>query len=84
MSKTEKMGVIVSNKMNKSVVVEVEYRYRHPIYSKIVVRTKRYMAHDELNTCTIGDKVVVESNRPLSRKKRWIIKQVLNKSLISN
>ena len=84
MSKTEKIGVIVSNKMEKSVVVEVEYRYRHPMYSKIVVRTKRYMAHDELNKWNIGDKVIVEPNRPLSRKKRWIIKQVLNKSLISN
>ena len=84
MAKTEKIGVIVSNKMDKSVVVEVEYRYRHPIYSKIVVRTKRYMAHDESNECNIGDKVILEPNRPLSRKKRWIVKQILNKSLISN
>lgn len=84
MSKTEKIGVIVSNKMAKSVVVEVEYRYRHPIYSKIVVRTKRYMAHDEANECNIGDKVILEPTRPLSRKKRWIVKQILNKSLISN
>jgi small subunit ribosomal protein S17 len=84
MAKTEKIGIVVSNKMNKSVVVEVEYRYRHPIYLKIVVRTKRYMAHDETNTCQIGDKVILEQNRPLSRKKRWIIKQILTKSLISN
>jgi small subunit ribosomal protein S17 len=84
MSKTEKIGVIVSDKMDKSVVVEVEYRYRHPIYSKIVVRTKRYMAHDESNECNIGDKVILEPTRPLSRKKRWIVKQILNKSLISN
>lgn len=84
MPKTEKIGTIVSNKMDKSVVVEVEYRYRHPIYLKIVVRTKRYMAHDELNVCHIGDKVILKPNRPLSRKKRWIIKQVLNKLLVSN
>jgi len=84
MSATKKIGLIVSNKMEKSVVVEVEYRYRHPIYSKIVVRTKRYMAHDELNKCVVGDQVMLEPNRPLSRKKRWIIKKVLNKSLISN
>ena len=84
MPKTEKIGIIVSNKMDKSVVVEVEYRYRHPIYLKIVVRTKRYMAHDELNVCHIGDKVILKPNRPLSKKKRWIIKQVLNKLLISN
>ena len=68
MAKIEKTGVIVSNKMEKSVVVEVEYRYRHPMYSKIVVRTKRYMAHDEENKCTIGDKVILEQHRPLSRK----------------
>lgn len=84
MANTEKIGVIVSNKMDKSVVVEVEYRYRHPIYSKIVVRSKRYMAHDEANECRIGDKVIVEPHRPLSRKKRWIVRQILNKSLISN
>ena len=84
MPKTEKIGIIVSNKMDKSVVVEVEYRYRHPIYLKIVVRTKRYMAHDEFNVCHIGDKVILKPNRPLSRKKRWIIKQVLNKLLIFN
>lgn len=84
MSKTEKIGVIVSDKMDKSVVVEVEYRYRHPIYSKIIVRTKRYMAHDEKNECHTGDKVRLEPNRPLSRKKRWIIKQILNKALLAN
>lgn len=84
MSKTEKIGIVVSNKMQKSVVVEVEYRYRHPIYLKIIVRTKRYMAHDEENLCNIGDKVLLEPHRPLSRKKRWMIKQILTKSLISN
>ena len=84
MAKTEKIGIVVSNKMNKSIIVEVEYRYRHPIYLKTVVRTKRYMAHDENNTCQIGDKVILEQNRPLSRKKRWIIKQILSTSLISN
>jgi small subunit ribosomal protein S17 len=84
MSKLEKVGVIVSNNMEKSVVVEVEYRYRHPIYAKIIVRTKRYMAHDEKNQGNIGDKVILEPNKPLSRKKRWIVKQILNESLISN
>lgn len=84
MAKTEKVGIVVSNKMNKSVVVEVEYRYRHPIYSKTVVKTKRYMAHDENNTCQIGDQVLLEQHRPISRKKRWLIKQILTKSLISN
>jgi len=84
MSKIEKIGVIVSDKMEKSVVVEVAYRYRHPMYSKIVVKTKRYMAHDEDNQCDLGDKVILQSCRPLSKKKRWIVKQILNKSLLSN
>lgn len=84
MSKKEKIGIVVSNKMHKSVVIEVEYRYRDPIYSKIIVQTKRYMAHDEKNKCNIGDKVLLEPSRPLSRKKRWIVKHILNKSIISN
>lgn len=84
MSKTEKIGIVVSNKMNKSIIAEVEYRYRDPLYSKIIVRTKRYMAHDELNECNIGDKVILEPSRPLSRKKRWVVKHILNKSIISN
>ena len=84
MSKLEKIGVIVSNKMEKSVVVEVAYRYRHPMYSKIVVRTKRYMAHDKTNECAIGDKVILETSKPISKKKRWKIKQILNKALLSN
>jgi small subunit ribosomal protein S17 len=84
MSKTEKIGIVVSNKMEKSIVVEVEYRYRDPIYSKIIVQTKRYMAHDEKNECDIGDKVLLQPSRPLSRKKRWIVRYILNKSIISS
>jgi small subunit ribosomal protein S17 len=84
MSKTEKIGIVISNKMNKSIIVEVDYRYRDSIYSKIVVQTKRYMAHDEKNECNIGDKVLLQPSRPLSRKKRWIVKYILNKSIISN
>jgi small subunit ribosomal protein S17 len=84
MAKMEQIGIVVSDKMNKSVVVEVEYRYRHPIYLKTVVRTKRYMAHDEENSCKIGDTVLLEQNRPLSRKKRWSLKQILSKSVLAN
>jgi small subunit ribosomal protein S17 len=84
MSKTEKIGTIVSNKMNKSVIVEVEYRYRDRLYSKIIVQTRHYMAHDEKNECNIGDKVIVQPSRPLSRKKRWIVKDIIYKSIISN
>lgn len=84
MSKTEKIGIVVSNKMNKSIVVEVEYRYRDPIYSKIIVQTKRYMAHDEENECNVGDKVILQPSRPLSRKKRWIVKDIIIKSILVN
>ena len=84
MSKTEKIGIVVSNKMDKTIVAEVEYRYRDPIYSKIIVQTKRYMAHDKSNKCNIGDKVILQPSRPLSRKKRWVVKYILNKSIISN
>lgn len=84
MSKTEKIGIVVSNKMDKTIVAEVEYRYRDPLYSKIIIQTKRYMAHDESNECNIGDKVILQPSRPLSRKKRWVVKHILNKSIISN
>jgi small subunit ribosomal protein S17 len=84
MSRIEKIGIVVSNKMDKSIVAQVEYRYRDPIYSKIIIQTKRYMAHDEFNKCNIGDKVLLEPSRPLSRKKRWIVKHILTKSMISN
>jgi small subunit ribosomal protein S17 len=84
MAKKEKIGIVVTNKMEKSVTVAVEYRYRHPFYAKIVIRTKKYMAHDDNNACNIGDQVLLEESRPLSRKKRWIVKKILNKSLLSN
>ena len=70
--------------MQKSVVVAVEYRYKHQFYSKIVIRTKRYLAHDEENNCNIGDEVIVEESRPLSKRKRWIVKKILNKAVLIN
>lgn len=79
MTKQQRIGIVISNKMQKSVVVAIEYRYKHKIYSKIIVKTKRYLAHDELNSCNIGDEVLLEASRPLSKKKRWIVKEILNK-----
>ncbi|CAL8412436.1 unnamed protein product [Dictyota dichotoma] len=79
MKKQQRIGIVLSNKMQKSVVVAIEYRYKHKIYSKIIVKTKRYLAHDELNNCNIGDEVLVEVSRPLSKKKRWIVREVLTK-----
>nr|YP_011007548.1 30S ribosomal protein S17 [Syringoderma abyssicola]WAM64977.1 30S ribosomal protein S17 [Syringoderma abyssicola] len=84
MVKQQRFGIVISNKMQKSVVVAVEYRCRHQFYSKIIVRTKRYLAHDELNICDIGDEVLVEESRPLSKKKRWVVIKILNKAVITN
>nr|YP_009243810.1 ribsomal protein S17 [Sargassum horneri]AKO62581.1 ribsomal protein S17 [Sargassum horneri]QJC59455.1 ribosomal protein S17 [Sargassum horneri]QNU09428.1 ribosomal protein S17 [Sargassum horneri]UVW81218.1 30S ribosomal protein S17 [Sargassum horneri] len=82
MVKLQRLGIVISDKMQKSVVVAVEYRYKHQFYSKIVTRTKRYLAHDEENSCNIGDEVLVEESRPLSKRKRWIVKKILNKAVL--
>lgn len=71
------VGRVTSDKMNKTVVVEVERLQRHPLYGKVVKRTKKYMAHDEANTCHIGDLVRIVESRPLSRRKRWVVEEIL-------
>ena len=76
----EKVGIVVSNKMEKTIVVKVESRFSHPIYSKTIVRTKKYLAHDELSECNIGDQVLLQECRPLSKRKRWKLAKVLSKS----
>jgi small subunit ribosomal protein S17 len=76
----EKVGIVISNKMQKTVVVKVESRYRHPIYSKIMIKTKKYLAHAESNECNIGDKVLLTECRPLSKRKRWLIKKIISRS----
>ena len=76
----EEIGIVISNKMEKTIVVKIENRYPHPIYSKILVKTKKYLAHDELSECSIGDKVLVEECRPLSKRKRWKLVKILSKS----
>ncbi len=80
MAKKEKVGIVISNKMNKTIVVNVESRYSHPIYSKIMVKTKKYLAHDENEQCQLGDKVLIQECRPLSRKKRWTLATIISKS----
>jgi small subunit ribosomal protein S17 len=77
----ERIGVVVSNKMDKTVVVLQEQRFKHPLYSKVMIRSKRLMAHDEQNTCSIGDRVLLEETRPLSAKKRWKLKDIISKSV---
>jgi small subunit ribosomal protein S17 len=76
----ERIGIVVSNKMQKTIVVKVENRYPHPIYSKTMVKTRKYLAHDEMGECNIGDKVLVEECRPLSKCKRWKVSKILSKS----
>jgi small subunit ribosomal protein S17 len=77
MATKERVGTVVSDKMDKTVVVAVENRFPHPIYKKTVSRTKRYKAHDETNGCKVGDRVRITETRPLSRTKRWTVAEVL-------
>jgi len=78
----EKVGIVVSNKMEKTIVVKVENRYAHPIYKKTMVKTKKYLAHDELSECSIGDQVLVEETRPLSKRKRWKLAKIISKAAL--
>jgi len=71
------IGIVVSDKMDKTVVVAVEKLRRHPIYKKFMRKTKRYKAHDEENACRTGDTVLIEESRPLSKEKRWRVVQIL-------
>jgi small subunit ribosomal protein S17 len=73
-------GVVVSNKMNKTVVVAVERRLRHPIYGKVVRKTPHFYAHDEKNQCQEGDLVTIMETRPLSKLKRWRVVEVVKKA----
>jgi small subunit ribosomal protein S17 len=76
----ERIGVVTSNKMNKSIVVSVERKVKHPKYGKFIKMTSKFMAHDEKNECGIGDKVMIAETRPLSKNKRWRLKQVIEKA----
>jgi small subunit ribosomal protein S17 len=73
-------GLVVSNKMEKSIVVSVERRLKHPMYGKFLKRTTKLMAHDENNECNIGDKVKVMETRPLSKNKCWRLVEIIEKA----
>ena len=75
-----RIGLVVSNKMDKSVVVAVERKVKHPIYGKFVKKTTKFHAHDEKNECTIGDIVKIMETRPLSKTKRWRLVEVVEKA----
>jgi len=76
----ERVGVVTSNKMDKSITVSVERKFKHPIYGKFVMSTKKYMVHDEKNECGIGDTVRIMETRPLSKNKNWRLVEILEKA----
>ena len=80
MAKVEIVGTVVSDKMDKSVVVTVERQVRDEMYGKQLRLTSRFMAHDEANTAKVGDRVALVSSRPLSRRKRWVVTRVVEKA----
>ena len=75
-----KIGVVTSNRMEKTVTVEIERKTKHPIYGKFVKKTTKFMAHDESNTCGIGDTVLIMETRPLSKTKNWRLVEILEKA----
>ncbi|XP_010521453.1 PREDICTED: uncharacterized protein LOC104800355 [Tarenaya hassleriana] len=76
------IGTVVSNKMQKSVVVAVDRLFHHRIYNRYVKRTSKFMAHDEHNVCNIGDRVKLDPSRPLSKRKNWVVAEILKKARI--
>ena len=75
----ERIGVVVSDKMDKTVVVKVDNMVKHPVYKKYIKRRITYKAHDEQNACAAGDKVLIVETRPLSKDKRWRVREILEK-----
>jgi small subunit ribosomal protein S17 len=75
-----RVGVVISDKMDKTVVVEIKRLLAHPLYHKTIRRRAKIKAHDALNACQVGDKVLIEETRPLSRYKHWRVKQILEKA----
>ena len=76
----ERIGIVTSNKMEKSIVVSEVKRVKHPMYGKFVLKTKKYVAHDNLNDCNIGDTVKIMETRPLSKSKCWRLVEVIDRA----
>ena len=76
----QRVGVVSSNKMDKSITIEVVRKLRHPIYGKFVKKTNKFLAHDEKNECNIGDTVRIMETRPLSKRKRWRLVEILERA----
>ena len=79
-NKMIRSGVVVSNKADKTVVVKVERKFQHPLYKRTVKQSKKFMAHDETNACQIGDEVKIVESRPLSKRKRWMVLEIVQKA----
>jgi small subunit ribosomal protein S17 len=77
-----KVGRVVSDKMDKTVIVAVEYTRQHPLYKKAMKRTSKFAAHDERNECKMGDVVRIEESRPISKTKRWVVREVLQRQVV--
>jgi small subunit ribosomal protein S17 len=78
--KAIRIGIVVSDKMDKTIVVKVKRQYKHPLYKKVVRRDKKFKAHDENNECQIGDLVQIQESRPLSKDKCWVLNKIIEKS----
>jgi len=78
--KSTKVGVVTSNSADKTVVVKVENFVMHPLYRRFVRTTSKFMAHDEENTCNVGDRVLIEEHRPLSKRKRWRVRKIVERA----
>jgi small subunit ribosomal protein S17 len=76
----EKTGIVISNKMEKTVVIKVENYNTHSAYAKIITKTKKYLVHDTHEIANVGDKVIIKECRPLSKRKRWILERIISKS----
>lgn len=79
-NKMVRNGVVVSSKADKTVVVLVERKFQHPLYHRTVKQSKKFMAHDETNACTVGDMVKIVESRPLSKRKRWTVLEIVQKA----
>jgi small subunit ribosomal protein S17 len=80
-TRQQKIGVVSSNKMQKTIVVTVDRRIMHPLYKKVTRQSKRFLVHDERSECQPGDTVRIEETRPLSRRKRWRVVEVISKAI---
>jgi len=79
-TRRERVGVVVSNSMEKSITISVKQKIKHPIYGKFVNKTSRFMAHDEETTCNVGDTVKISETRPLSKNKRWRLVEIIERA----